>query len=294
MTSTRMNRKTNPRSGMAIIIALFFAFCLLVLFVGMFTMNRNVASHNRLSLQQQQAFFAARAALQHLLLKAKLFPTELYDAVEFAQGKNPLFDFTEYPRQDSNGQEAFQAYPGVPNMFKRILPSQELDVTGTKPKYFYVAFSDRPEVLIRIGNFYNPEFRFIDKSIIGGGPDSKKYTTPNVSGINEAKRNCYLDYFTRDVTNGKVNGADIQPALIMNKAPSIRTSRDFKIDMEGYPYSMTYTVEEIKVGALRDLRRYNEEAIEIRVVGTIEDFQGKKYTQVQKKIQKITRRGSLD
>lgn len=292
-----MTRNTDRRRGMAIVIALFFSFCLLVLFVGMFTMNRNVSSHNRLSLQQQQAFFAARAALQHLLLKAKLFPTELYDGVEFAQGKNPLFDFTEYPRADNGGQECFQAYPGVPNLFKRVLPSQELDVTGTKPKYYYVAFADRPEVLIRIGNYYNPEFRFIDKSIIGGGPDSKKYTTPNMAGLSTTAQSLageYLKYFTRDVTNGKVDGVDMQPALIMNKAPTVQTARDFKIDMEGFPYTMTYSVEEIKVGALRDLRRYNEEAIEIRVVGTIEDFQGKKYTQVQKKIQKITRRGSLD
>ena len=279
---------------MAIVIVLFFSFCLLALFVGMFTMSRNVSSHNRLSLQQQQAFFAARAGLQHLLLKAKLFPTELYDAVEFAQGKNPLFDFTEFPRQDTNGNECFQAYPGVPNLFKRIFPALELDVTGTKPKYYYVAFADRPEILIRIGNFYNPEFRFIDNSIIGGGPDSKKFTTPNVSGIAESTRKRYLDYFIRDVTNGKVGTEDIQPALIMNKLPTVKTVRDFKIEMDGYPYTMSYKVEEIKVGALRDLRRYNEEAIEIQVVGTIEDFQGKKFTQVQRKIQKITRRGSLD
>ncbi|MDD3146425.1 MAG: hypothetical protein PHD82_03905 [Candidatus Riflebacteria bacterium] len=73
------------RRGVAIVIALFFCFCMLILFVSMMFRQTSTAGHNQLTIQERQAFFAARAAMQHFLLKAKLFPTELYDAVEFAQ-----------------------------------------------------------------------------------------------------------------------------------------------------------------------------------------------------------------
>ncbi|MFZ2959160.1 MAG: hypothetical protein WA705_19920 [Candidatus Ozemobacteraceae bacterium] len=280
------------RQGMAIVIALFFAFSLLILFFGMYTMNRNVTSHNRLSLQNQQAFFAARAALQHLLLKAKLFPTELYDAVEFSQGKNPLFDFTEYPLT-CDGQTAFEPFPTQPTLFQRVKPSTELGMNG-QPKFFYINFQDRQDVFVRIGNYFNPEFRFLAPNSVRSSPMSQKYTHPDISAFASTNPDKFLKYFIRDCTNGQVDSKILQPVLVMNKAANLKTAKDFKIADEGLPYTMSYAVEEIKVGSLKDLRRYNEEAIEMRVVGSIEDFQGKKFTQVQTKIQKITRKGALD
>ncbi|MBF0500908.1 MAG: hypothetical protein HQM09_12295 [Candidatus Riflebacteria bacterium] len=294
-------RSVMSRSGMAIVIALFFAFCLFILFVGMYATNKSVTGHNRLGLQNQQAFFAARAALQHLLLKAKLFPTELYDAVEFAQGKNPLFDFTEYP-QMILGELAFQAFPAEPKFFQRIKPSTELTMNGL-PKYTYINFQDRPEVYIRIGSFYNPDFRFLVPNCAVSSPESRRYTVPDISAYKSKKPEKFLQYFIRDCTNGEMDGKVVQPALVFNKSSAVKTTKDWRMTDDGCPYTMSYGIYKdekkpdelgIKVGSLKDLRRYNEEAIEIHVYGTIEDFQGKKYTLLQTKIQKITRKGALD
>lgn len=115
---------TTERRGMAIIIVMVFALCLLVMFGSMSFHHRSVAGRTKLSLRDQQAFFAARAAMQHFLLKARLFPTELYDAVEFKQGKNPYFDFTEFPFRNEDGQAAFQKVQSLSGVYKRIIPEE--------------------------------------------------------------------------------------------------------------------------------------------------------------------------
>ena len=94
MKSLSLNMKN--KKGSAIVIAVFFAFCMLILLGAMVFRQSSTKSHNQISILDKQALLAARSAMQHFLLKAKLFPTELYDAVEISQGKNPLFNFTEY------------------------------------------------------------------------------------------------------------------------------------------------------------------------------------------------------
>ena len=58
-----------------------------------------------------QARFLARGAQNHFLLKLKLLPAELYDAVSYAVGKNPYFDFsiTVKPANLDLGQDQFTA-----------------------------------------------------------------------------------------------------------------------------------------------------------------------------------------
>ncbi len=45
--------------------------------------------------ERVQSLFVAKGAQQHALLKIRLLPTPFYDAVAFATGKNPYFDFTK-------------------------------------------------------------------------------------------------------------------------------------------------------------------------------------------------------
>ncbi len=279
--------RCSSRKGMAIVVALFFAFCLMIMFFGLFTQHRNVTAHNRVSLQNQQAFFAARAAIQHLLLKAKLFPTEFYDAVEFSQGKNPLFDFSEYPRNDDSGKPIFVPSKLSNGVFVKdpVYREQDLD---NNAKYFYIQLDGRPDVFVRIGSFYNPDFRYLAPSLASSNA-AKRYTTPEPPNTqwNAGK---YLKYYILDCTNWD----DKHPSLDMKLADYVKTSRDWRLSdpgVKGYPYTMKYKVDEVSIHAMKELRRYNEEAIEIKVEGSIDDFQGKNYTQIQKKIQKITRSG---
>ncbi|OIP31699.1 hypothetical protein AUK22_00780 [bacterium CG2_30_54_10] len=280
------------RRGMVIVVALFFAFSLMILVAGMLYQHKNVSGRNRLSLENQQAFFAARAAIQHLLLKAKLFPTELYDSVEFTTGKSPLCDFTEF-----TGSENFQLVTGFSGVYFRIKPEQEKAMDG-KPKYFYLKVPGANDIYLKMGSFYNPEYRYLEKGLVDPDP-SKKYTSPKAPKLDYSPRK-FLDYYVRDCTNTLVDGKHLQPSLEMPIADNLPTVNSWKISTsDKYPYTMTYKVNKINLQAMKELRRYNEEAIEIEVEGSIIDVKfnpakpdkGGRYSQVQRKVQKITRRG---
>lgn len=84
--------------------------------------NRQHAQVMRLSSSQMQAHFIARAGVQHTLLKIKHMQRELYDAACLAQGRNPLFDFSQ-PVGQYNLGPVFLIHKGE-------APVEGLDVKG--------------------------------------------------------------------------------------------------------------------------------------------------------------------
>lgn len=281
----------NPskRRGVAIVVAIFFAFCMLILFVSMIFRRTSTSGHNRLAIQERQAFFASRAAIQHFLVKAKLFPTELYDAVEFSQGKNPLCNFTEF-EGDIAGNSAFEPMAANPDVYVRVLPTRELDI-NKKPKYFYLPLPNM-NAFVQLGSFHNPDYRFLAPGLAQDDTESR-YLRPKKPAAN-LKPDKFLKYFVRDCTNMVVDGTRLQPPLEMVMDKSIKKITDWDVaTSEGYPYTMSYRVDDVKIQSIKGLRKYGEEAIEILVEGQTKDFQGKVTSQVQKKTEKITRKGAL-
>lgn len=287
-----MNTKFLPKKnqGLAIIVALFFAFCMLILFVTMVFRQSTTARQNLLTIRREQAFFAAQAAIQHFLLKSRYFPTELYDAVEFVQGKNPLANFSEFPSTTDDGRQAFETYGPRNDLFVRILPEPELDMQGN-PRYFYHPLSGK-DAFIRLGSYRNPDYRFLIEGIVDTSAGNK-YTTPRPldSSLNGNK---YLQYFIRDCTNMTINGTRLQPALEMVIAPGISSINNWDLAVEeGYPYTLDYMVSRVEIQSIEGLRRYGEEAIQISVEGITRDFQGHVTDQTQVRVERITRRGAL-
>lgn len=283
----------NSKRGMAIVISLVVSFCLLLLFVALNMRQSSTASHNQITLQERQALFAARAAMQHFLLKIKLFPTELYDAVELAQGKNPIFDFSEFEAKNETNDNTFVSYsiPGKESVYIRVLPSKEYDMYG-QPKYFYHPLPGK-DAFIRLGSFTNPDYRFLLKNSASSDPE-KRYLNP-VAPPKELKADKYLQYFIRDCTNQSLLSANLQPVLDMTINSEISKIKDFDIAQnDGYPYTMNYNVSEVKIQSIQGLRKYGEEALEITVEGIATNFQGKSKSQTHKRIQKITRKGSIE
>lgn len=280
--------KASKRRGAAIVIAIFFAFCMLVLLGAMVFRQSTTASHNSLNLLDKQAYFAARSAMQHFLVKAKLFPTELYDAVEISQGKNPLFNFTEFPSIDDNGQEQFEEYTGRPNVY--VKRTGELNSKG-KPRYFYVKLPDK-DSFIRLASYNNPDYRFLAPNLAQDA-QNVKYTDPREPDDSyDAWK--FLTYYFRDCTNVTVGNFGMQPSLEMNRSNNIKNPNKFDIAVEeGYPYTLEYGVVEVKVKAIQGMKKYGEEAIEITVEGKAVDFQKKDSRQIQVRTQKITRKGSI-
>lgn len=87
--------KRQNAHGIAMPLVLFIT-TLLAICIGALTWsNRQHAQVMRLSNAQVQAHFIARAGVQHTLLKIKHMQRELYDAACLAQGRNPLFDFSQ-------------------------------------------------------------------------------------------------------------------------------------------------------------------------------------------------------
>jgi hypothetical protein len=278
------------RRGVAIVIALFFSFCLMVLFVSMLYRQSNTAAHNQLSIQEKQSYFAARAAMQHFLVKAKLFPTELYDAVEFKQGKNPLCNFVEFEGTDHKGRNVFEPMKEDPKVYVRVYPQRELDA-DRKAKYFYLPVPGK-DAFIRLGSYYNPDYRFLAPGLAVSDLDDR-YLRPQTP-TPDLKADKFLKFFVRDCTNMEKDGGHLQPALEMTAPGKINKIKDFDISVEdGYPYSMSYQVLDVNIQSIKGLRKYGEEAIEVLVEGYAKDFKGKVTKQVQKKVQKITRKGVM-
>ncbi len=286
-----MTRKIGSRQGIAIVVALFFCFCLLILFVTMMFRQSSTSGHNKLTIQERQAFFAARAAMQHFLVKAKLFPTELYDAVEFAQGKNPLCNFTEFENITESGQNAFEAMSSRPELYVRVLPSREFD-SDKKTKYYYYPLPGK-NAFVRLGSYHNPDYRFLAPGLAVSDPE-ERYTMPQAPA-GDLKPGKYLKYYIRDCSNLAGDGSRLQPPLEMRAAKNIGNINDFDITtQDGYPYTLNYRVNEVRIQSIKGLKKYGEEAIEVCVEGLIKNFQGKTTTQTQKRVQKITRKGSID
>jgi hypothetical protein len=283
----------NSRKGMAIVLALIVSFVLLVMFMALNMRQSNTAAHNKLTLQDRQATFAARAAMQHFLLKIKLFPTELYDAVELVQGKNPMCDFTEFDKKNDLNNDVFAEYaiPGKKPVYIKIWPNKEFDINN-QPKYFYHSIPGK-DAFIRLGSFNNPDYRFLLKGSATSDPKNK-YLVPNAPGA-DLKPDKYLKYYIRDITNTKALSGAIQPTLEMIIDSDLQKIKDFDIaKTNGYPYTLNYFVSDVKIQTIEGLRKYGEEAIEVVLEGTVTDFQGKSKSQIHKRVQKITRRGSVD
>lgn len=285
-----MSRNKLNRKGIAMVIALVFAFLMAILFAAMMLRQRSTSGHNQLSIQERQAYFAARAAMQHFLLKAKLFPTELYDSVELMQGKNPLCSFAEFNGTDKSGRKAFEPMNKKPYLYVKVYPDRELDLKN-RPKYFYFPLPGK-DAFIRVGSYYNPDYRYLMPGLAQSDP-SLRYSTPKAPP-SSLKANKYLKYYIRDCTNMLVDGTPVQPALEIKLNKKIKNIQHWDAaESDGYPYSMGYKVVDIKLQTMKELKKYGEEAIEIEVEGQVKNFQGKVTKQVQRKIQKITRRGAL-
>ena len=289
-----MNNCAYKRKGSALIIALVFSFSMMIVLGAMVFRQTSTSSHNKLTLLNKQAFFAARSAMQHFLLKAKLFPTELYDAVEISQGKNPLFNFTEFSGEYLDGREAFEEYFKRANIYvKKVYPpdiNSELTPNGS-PRYFYIKLPEKNS-FIRIASYHNPDYRFLAQNLAKDSQKSK-YTEPNSPDANYHASK-YLAYYYRDCTNYPINQNSLQPNLEIIKANGIKNANKFDIAVEdGYPYTLRYSVADVRVQAIQGMKKYGEEAIEITVEGSATDFQNKANSQLIVHTQRITRKGSI-
>lgn len=328
-----MKRTSKSRSGMAIVVALAFTFVLMILVVGMWVTQSNVAKQNRSALQTQQAYFAARAAIQHMLVKARLMPTEFYDGLAFMNGKNPVFSFTEYTPpyatvsfgilKDRAGTPISGGGNSLYALYTNTGAPYEMDIKTAAPRFVYLSLADqagKAGAYIRLGSYYNSAYRFLASQLVGYS-GSKQYQEADASKfsalVSEPERKKYLEYFAGDCNNlsaiTNVATQSLQSLLIMQKKAKARPKdwsiinlplgpdgyhyqiqlRNTSYDTALFPYTLEYEVKNISLAAMKELKKYGEEAIIIEVEGRIIDFKNEKFVTRQTRTQKITRTGFL-
>lgn len=161
-----MRKFIDNRKGSAIAFALFIATVLLLSEAFLLNQNRNNIISKKKNTEDMQSYFAARAAMQHVMLKAQILPTQLYDAACISVGRNPHFDFSQYASKPAD-----------------IFPS----------KYF-----SNEKVYIKKASGYNPGPRFLVNGSLGVTNTLKDWMTPPKNS--KLNNSCeYLKQFCSDI-----------------------------------------------------------------------------------------------
>lgn len=270
--------------SMPIVLVLAMISILMVSVLGNY---RTGQSHRNLLKRAELEFQAknmAASALQHAELKIRYFPTELYDASEYSQGRNPFFDFSEISTTEYNNLAAIR--------------KSEYKPSPTDPSNYY----------IHIAGPFNSGPRFLTEgtlstdngvkwfSLVGLDPlDSQPsnfsskaslwFPTgwPKIDGQDVPNSDLYLWKFLSDISTI----ASVQPALTCNRDPAF----DIAV-LNSLPYEAGYEVKSIQVVAVKEHRRLNEEAIKISAVGWAKDpsFPYEVMYMTMDKTLKVTRR----
>lgn len=189
------------------------------------------------SFEKRQAEYLAKGAQQHALLKARLLPTELYDAISYSIGRNPYFDFglglkvQPSPSGPLDPQDA-DRNPGP--MF----------YTGTVQE---ITLVDDPE---------NP------------GPENKilRIRRTGVEDGSGANMGALREMFTFDV-------ATLFPVPNLNSAVVVVDSRAHEDVAMGAgwqdPFVGNYKVQTLRILGLQGGRRYDKDTMMLTTIGSV-------------------------
>lgn len=257
-----MNR---ARSGMAIVIALVLSSVMLVSALYLYRAGREYRFQLHKSIRELQAQFLAAGAIQHAELKVRFFPTELYDASEYSQGKNPYFDFTELNnasytaldpiRRAEYGTSVHVHKAGPFNLGPRFITEGVLKTDDS------VKWSQLSSLS---ANDYDPA-NFTGNAANWFGTDGWPKEEDGLTLVRNS--DLYMWKYRQDLSNRNT----IQPALCLNKNVTVDPYRFEAATDLGTPYEGMYEVTKLKVLSVAGQRRFNEEAVNFTVVATIWD-----------------------
>lgn len=249
------------RRGTAIAAALIIAAILLTGEAYLMKQLQNQIIQNEQHILYLQSWFAARAAMQHAMLKCRMMPTQLYDAAEFSVGKNPFFDFTEFTTAPP---AIFPVIQAGSKILKRASP------LNPGPRFLTSFTGEYPA---------DPELKWTQ--IKKFHPDDLNQS-PGISpwpedaaGNPVANPSLYLHRFKSDV----IFEAKTDPAMKESES-------NFP---DGYPYDFSYSIENLEVMALQEQRKYNEEAVKITSSGMAR-YRNHTHTQKNQTVLRIKRK----
>lgn len=226
-----MKNFLHNRKGSAIAFALFIAVTLLLSEFFLLAQNNNNIIVRQKNLRDLQSHYAAKAALQHALLKCQLMPTQLYDAASFAAGRNPYFDFGQYQTKPAS----IFASRGVEGLF------------------------------IKLANNVNPGPRFTS-TVDESGNNSTLANWTEVTGFSNVDLNRTSN--VNPWPNGYDHNPIPNPSLYLWKYyQDINFRSDNFTNQIPYPYYFNYDALDLSVLSIQGQRKYKEEAVKVTVVG---------------------------
>jgi len=230
----KLSTNPNLKRGSAILIAISVVVILLILETYLMQQTRNTIRMRSKNTAELQSLYAAKAAIQHALLKCRLMPTQLYDATCFSLGKNPYFDFTEYKTKPID-----------------IFPTIQLG-----------------NHYIKLASELNPGPRFITK---GNGlaqiDEYEKWNRINGFSQNDLKKTANINPWPKDLKDLDIPN----PAIYLWKfCDDIKFDSD-QTKIASYPYKFQYNIEEIKISSQQNQKKYDIDAIEIYAAGITQE-----------------------
>ena len=81
-----VNVNVNKR-GFAVVVVIFFGFIVGILLYALVSSSSNIAMQNKQTLRQLQAYYLAQSGVQHVMLKLRLLPREIFENFSSGYGK---------------------------------------------------------------------------------------------------------------------------------------------------------------------------------------------------------------
>lgn len=130
-----MRPRRRRNGGFAMFMVLLISLIVGSFAVVLWHMGTSGKNQEEIIVEKKQAQYLAEGAQQHFLLKFRHQPTQLYDAVAYAIGKNPRFDFgrkfTEPVNSTSMGANDAERNPGPMFYFGTV---GDIDNSGPVPR----------------------------------------------------------------------------------------------------------------------------------------------------------------
>ncbi len=271
---------------MALIIALVLASVMMVSALYLFKTGREYRFQQGKAIRELQAQFLAAGAMQHAELKVRYFPTELYDASEYSQGKNPYFDFTELTKTEYDNldpirraefasTEPYVHKAGPFNPGPRFISAGTL-MTDNVAKWSRLQALDPADA--DAANFLSHATDWFGTD---GWPmeEDGRTRVPN--------SDLYLWKYRYDLSNRNT----IQPALTIATNTTVPAHLFDAAIHSDSPYAAMYEVTKLRVLSVAGQRRLNEEAVNFSVVATIWDpVTRQPYSHQMEKVLRVKRR----
>ncbi|MBF0503151.1 MAG: hypothetical protein HQM09_23695 [Candidatus Riflebacteria bacterium] len=112
------------RKGMAIPLVLLFAMVFSVFMFSVVSTRTTVRKQSLASQTQKKAYYMAMGAIQHALLKLRLFPREAYKSGSLARGVCPYFNLHE-------GGAAISSTVAANNVYLQAMSIFQSDINST-------------------------------------------------------------------------------------------------------------------------------------------------------------------